>query len=487
MDSYDAIVYGNDINSLITALFILKKEKRVLLANPDRRVGNFTDTYLKRRFTFSKIYNTFTFDDEDNADLINKTLKELNIETTYLSDNNLHHIIAISKDNSLKKEYLLPVGIDNFIEKVEEYVPGSKTSVQEFFNIAEECQQAIKHIIQYDIDNKEVKEKFPNFVKVINRSVSEILDYLDMPISAQEIINSCWIYFATSETELSFIEYASFMYNLVSNNIKIPSEGFEIFAYKIFQEYLKLGGNYINDVEINKIITLEHEVTGVLLNKEIYYTSNFITNINPSKVYNGLIEIDEVPREALQLCNKRVSDGSPFTIYLGLNRTPKELGLDCSKYLIYNTLDSDVEYNKMSTINNNNSVVTVNNLYDSNISPKGTTFMTFETYFYNEIFENYTSYDNYSDCVDDITNNLITAFEEKTGIRIRDYIEEIQVVTPIDYLRKYKDASYFGYKLKTLDNTLCLQNYCSNTSDYTQHHSWCTLDNLLNPLCLDIL
>ena len=454
MYSYDAIIYGNDIISLITALFVLKKEKRVLLVNPDSRVGNFTEHHLVHRFTFNNIYNSFTFDNNDNTDLIYRLINELGIKTNFLSDNNLLHIIAISKDSNSKKEYLLPVGIEEFVEKVEEYVPGSKLSVKEFFTLAEECHNAIKHIVQYDLDEKEVKDKFPNFVKVVNRTVSEVLDYLDIPIAAQEIINAYWLYFGVSETELSFIDYADFIYNIVTNNTKVPEEGFEELSFKILEEYLKNGGNYINNVELNKIITLDHEITGALFNQEIYYTSNFITTLNPTKVYNGLIDKDEVPREALQLCNKRTYDGTPFTIFIGLNRSAKELGLDCGQYFIYNNLDSDVEYNKMSTINNNNTIVTINNYLNPNVSPKDTTFITMETYFFNNIFEEYVSYDSYNSNVDDISNNLITTFEEKTGIRIRDYIEEMKVITPVDYLKKYKEANCFGYKLKTLDNTI---------------------------------
>ena len=454
MDSYDAIIYGNDIHSLITALLILKKEKRVLLVNQNDRVGNFTEYYQRRRFTFNNIYNTLSFASEDNNDMINRLIKELNTNTNFLSDDKLHHIISINRDSNIKKEYLLPMGIDKFIEKVDEYIPGSKDSVTDFFSLAEECHSAIEYIIQNKINEKEMKALFPNFVKIVNKSVSEVLDSIKMPIATQEIINACWLYFGTPETELSFVDYAAFMYNLVKNNIKVPEEGYESFIAKIFQEYIKLGGNYINGVHLNKIIILEHEVTGIILNNEIYYTSNFITSLNPHLIYNRLIEKNEIPREALQLCNKRIFDGTPFTIYLGLNRTADELGLNCSKYFIYNNLDSDVEYNKMSSISNNTSIVTVNSLINPNIAPKGTSIVTIESYFFNNSFENYATYDKYNEIVDDITNNLITVFEEKTGIRIRDYIEEIIISTPVDYYNQYEDTNYFGYKLKPLDNTI---------------------------------
>ena len=148
MDSYDAIIYGNDIHSLITALLILKNEKRVLLVNQNDRVGNFTEYYQRRRFTFNNIYNTLSFASEDNNDMINRLIKELNTNTNFLSDDKLHHIISINRDSNIKKEYLLPMGIDKFIEKVDEYIPGSKDSVTDFFSLAEECHSAIEYIIQ---------------------------------------------------------------------------------------------------------------------------------------------------------------------------------------------------------------------------------------------------------------------------------------------------------------------------------------------------
>ena len=77
MDSYDAIIYGNDLSALITAYLILKKEKRVLLADPNERVGNFTDYYQKRRFTFNNIYNTLSFDSNDKDDLVYNIIQEL--------------------------------------------------------------------------------------------------------------------------------------------------------------------------------------------------------------------------------------------------------------------------------------------------------------------------------------------------------------------------------------------------------------------------
>ena len=55
---------------------------------------------------------------------------------------------------------------------------------------------------------------------------------------------------------------------------------------------------------------------------------------------------------------------------------------------------------------------------------------------------------------EDIANNLINAFEERTGINIKDYIEEIKIYTPLDYEIKYKDSVGYGYKIKGMDSLL---------------------------------
>lgn len=66
-----------------------------------------------------------------------------------------------------------------------------------------------------------------------------------------------------------------------------------------------------------------------------------------------------------------------------------------------------------------------------------------------------------------IAKKLISVFEKRTKVRITDYIEEIEIVTPVDNIvtSDLPDGASFGYKLKGLDNILprilnrCNENY----------------------------
>ena len=451
MDSYDAIIYGSDISTLVSALYLAKNKKKVLLVDNKKRVGDYDNHLYLRRFEIEDNIDSLVFDINNKKIGIGKVLNELGIEQDFVSNKEILHVISSSKNI----DYTIPVGIENFVKKIESYIPGSTKYLKTFFLLALECDEAMNYIIKNNgnYEYKDMKKRYPNFVKVVGRNVSNVLDYLSIPIDIQEVINIFWIYFNCSETEVSFIDYAIFVYQFISYNNQIPKEGMEVFITKLLKKYLEYKGDYINNVTINKIITLDKEINGVLINDKIYYTKNFITSVNPSYIYNELVDKNDLDRNALKLCNKRLLTGRRFTIYLGLNRSVKELGIDSYKYLINHSLDSDVEYKRMTSINHDTCIVTVPDMLFER-EDDGTSSMIFNTSFMGDVFFRSIDQDNYETAKEDIANNLIVAFETKTGIKISDYIEEIKVFTPLDYEIKYGDSTWGGYKLKGADSSI---------------------------------
>lgn len=449
MDSYDAIVYGSDLSTLIISTYIARKNKKVLYIDSKKRVGDYVNNFHMRRFDIEDTLDTLVCDDSKLIDIF----KTLGLNITFKTTNEVYHVIVNNKERNERVEYILPKGIDNFINKVEEYIPNSSDSLKDFFDLALECKQAKNYLTKNQYDYKILKEKYPNFVKVLGNTVSDIFDELDIPILAQEILNVCWIYFSSTETMTSFIDYAIFLYDLVEYNTQIPSISYNRLCSLLLDEFLKYKGDYLNGGKIDKILTVGKRVNGVSIDNKIYYTNKFITSINPDIIYNDLIIKNEIPTNALKLNSKRVVDGNKLTIYVGLNRTVKQLELNSYKYFLYKSLDTDVEYKNMSSINNTSSIVTIPSVINK-VSPEGTSVMIFNTVFFNESFSKYIDVNNYHNSIMEIANNIITNFENSTGKRIRDYIEEIKIFTPVDYEIKYNDSNYFGYILNPLDDTI---------------------------------
>ena len=69
-------------------------------------------------------------------------------------------------------------------------------------------------------------------------------------------------------------------------------------------------------------------------------------------------------------------------MFLGLNKSPQELGITDHSYFIYNSMDTAKEYETMKKISTNNCQATCClNLANPECSPEGTTMMYFTTLF----------------------------------------------------------------------------------------------------------
>ena len=143
-------------------------------------------------------------------------------------------------------------------------------------------------------------------------------------------------------------------------------------------------------------------------------------------------------------------------LFRSLNQSPEDIGLNDYSYFIYHSLDSNTEFENMSSIKNNSSVAIVLNNKNPHCSPAGTTLMTITSVFFGDVFNNKVTEENYFELKNQIAENILNNFEETTGINIKSYIEEIEIASPVTYARYagHPDGVIYGYKLTGLDNLL---------------------------------
>ncbi len=466
MNNYDCIVIGSGISGLISALTSLNKGDKVLLLESHNNIGGLSKNMVQGRFEFeTSIHNLYL---NDNNSKFKEVLQKCNVkdDIKYAGLSNVCRVIGNDHD------FVIPFGIDNFIKMVEGIVPDSKDSLEIFFELAKECRDAMEYVF-YNRDKVNfefIKNEYNNFMRISNYSVSKVLDTIKMPLEAQEIVNSLWILYGCTETELSFVEYSVFLLNIVEKGIKIPRERQYGVAMTLANGFLEQGGEIrFNSTVLN--ILVDNEVNGVrLADGTLLYSKKVIVNGSMSNVYGNMIDPNIVPRKALKNINKRILGAKVFSVYLGLNREVSELGLDNYMYLLYNSLDSDRECSNMENDLLNGSQISIvhNNAYKG-MSPEGTTMVSIHTLMYGKTFSDGITSEGYEKIVKDITDSLIHKFQKNTGVRIVDYIEEIKVVTPLDTIsyNGAPDGCMFGYRLNGPDNLLPrLLNY--NNEQYIQ-------------------
>ena len=455
MNDYDVIVIGAGISGLIAANVLQNEGKKVLVLEKNSSFSRESNNVIKGRFTFNSTISEVGFYN-GNDDVIDNILKNIGIKKIeYKKLKDAFRLIAKDEEGH-RLDYEMPFGIKRFVEKMEEIVPESTESVTRYFDLADECCNALKYVLSCGgrTNDEIMKNKYEDFMKVSTYSHSEVLDMLNMPLRAQEILNSFWLNFGSSETEISFVHYATFVYEYIRNGISALKEGNYGLLHSLTDKFIEKGGTIRYSSTVNKIITNDKVVNGVsLLDGTNIYCNHVIYNGSEHDLYGKLIDPKEVPSGAIRNCNMKEYGLRRFTVQLGLNRPPEELGINNPRYYLYDSLDSDLEYTKMNNLRIDSGFCRCFNAMFDDVSPEGTTLLELNTYFSGNVFEEEANEKNYNEIKEKVAEELIKLFEVKLKTKIRPYIEEINIITPVDYYMMNGNYSD-GYKLTGYENLL---------------------------------
>ena len=463
MKKYDAVVIGAGNGGLVAAVRLLQGGAKVLLVEQHNLPGGFATSFRRGRFEFeASLHELNDFGTKDNAGDVRVLFDELGVtdKIDWLEIPEAYRVISREE----KLDAVMPFGVEEFINKMEHYVPGSRDSVVKFFDLAEEIRlaQAYSSAVNGKTDSSVMVSKYGNFVRCGSYSVNEVLKTLKMPKKAQEIINTYWSYLGTPTDELGFIHYCIMVYLYVSLKAQVPVERSHQISSIIAKEIEDNGGEIYFGDGVKEILVDKDGVKGAILDsgKEIE-TKHIISNASPDMVYESLIKDKSlIPEEQLKLSSFRKLSGRGLSIFLGLNKSKEELGLNSYSYFIYDSLNSREAYNHMLDLDNHSQVTVVLNNALPDCSPKGTTILYMTSLYFSEVFDKAINESNYFDLKDEIANKFIDNFEKSTGVKIKDSIEEIEVATPLTYAHytSTPDGSIYGYYTANLDNMMARLN-----------------------------
>lgn len=455
-DIYDAIIIGAGNGGLIAGTRLAKAGKKVLILEKHNIPGGFATSFVRGRFEFeASLHQLCDFGSEHNKGSLRILFDELGI-TDKVEWVQIHNAFRVINIENKKMDYTMPFGRENFINKMEEYVKGSRESLRDFFDLSDEILSAMGYLgkSRGKPDSKILKKDFPNFMRVAAYSVNDVLKTLKMPILSREILTTYWSYLGSHTEDLSFVHFALMTMLYIDLGATAPKMRSHEISLAIETRFRELKGEIWYNSEVKKIILENNEAVGVkLIDGNIIYSKHIIANTSQHNVFGNMIK--DVPVQAKKLTNARELAGRGFSIFLGLNKSAEEIGLNDHSYFITKTLDSKVQYESMKNLNNTSHIAVCLNNVIKDASPKGTSIMYFTTLYFSDCFADIKE-EEYFDKKNEVAEKFLIQFEETTDIKIRDYIEEIEIATPMTYAR-YTNApsgSIYGYKAHSWDNMM---------------------------------
>lgn len=456
---YDVVVIGAGNGGLTAAIRVLQAGYSCLVLEKHNLPGGFATSFKRGRFEFeASLHELNDFGAPDQPGDIRTLFRELGVEDKidWLRIPEAYHLITTDKQYDCE----MPFGIDAFIDKMEQYVPGSRNSMTAFFELCNEVRdaQAYSNSVNGNTDSAYMKEKFPNFIKAGSYSVNEVLAALKMPQRARDILNAYWCYLGVDCDRMSFLHYGSMVIRYITRDAWMPKMRSHEISLAMDTRIRELGGDIWYHSPAQKILTNEAKaITGVQLSDgTVIPTHHVIANCSPHLVFGQMMDENAVSEQIVRATNARTFAGRGFSLFLGLNKSAQELGIKSHNYFIYDTADTVKQYEMMKKVSTNHVQATVclNNAYPA-CSPEGTCMMYFTTLIMSDDWGN-VSQTEYFKAKDKVADDMIRVFERETGCHIRDAIEEIAVASPTTYARYcgHPQGGIYGYEAADWDSLM---------------------------------
>ncbi len=446
--NYDVIVVGAGLSGLTQAVIFKNQGLKVLVIDENNNIGGCSVRTKKGRFEFGDNYTCLFLNTDKEIYTLKNFMHRAQIDDDIPALNlpNLAHLITPQYDMTL------PFGIESFKKTIEDYVKSAKGPLNIFFDLAIECKKALEYIdrVLPNIDYNYLKNNFNNFSRLCDLSVNKVWNIIKMPSKAIKVLNSFCLLWQTSPDELSFVTYSIFLYNALTYGLNFLNNGSYNVAISLSNSFLERGGEIKLNSRVTKLLIDDNKVNGVMLEDgTCYYSNKVIVNSNEYRVYHNLLTTNEVPKLALNSLHKRTLTNKMFTINIGLNRRASSLGLDDFLYLIYDTLDfkiTDDDLKDLSLI-----ALVHNNSNESSLKP-GTSVITINTFFAKYT---YPSLEEVFIKEETIAKQVISLFEAYTKTNISDFIEEIEIISPLSNVNSsIYDNRVNGFTFSNLDDIL---------------------------------
>lgn len=456
---YDAVIIGAGNSGIVAALRMVKAGKKTLLIEKHNLPGGCSTSFVRGRFEFDATLHEFcNWGPDDNKGESRLLLEELGIQNEWIEIPECYRLILDKDSEGNLMDVTMPSGLKDYIDALEKEVPGSRSSVEKLFKLIEEMTEATAYINSCGgkADSDYLKKNYPDFLRCAAYSVKDVFHALKIPKRAQDILATYWTYLGQPLDTIAFLHYGMGIHQYISRGPYIPALTSHCNSTDLMARYYEAGGEAWFHTVAEKILVRDGRVTGVETSKGIVETDIVIGNLNPHIVFGKMIPDVQVPEREKKLASQRKFGFRFFNLYLGMNKTPEQLGLKDYSVFISKSADTREIYNEMKARETNDYVIfNCYNVANPKCSPEGTSICTLTAMFTEDVWKD-VSQEEYQSVKEAYAAKLIRIVEEHLHINLRDAIEEAEIATPVTFARYLgtPEGTAYGYETNLWDSMM---------------------------------
>lgn len=452
---YDVIVVGAGNGGLVAAANTAKEGLSTLLLEKHNIPGGCATSFKRGRFEFEpSLHELCSVGTAERPDKVYKLFDELGAKPEWCYETGYLLRAIVKGENGY--DVRLSAGIEGFCDSMEAAVPGCRESVKALLMLKHKLDAATDYIYatKGNPNGLVMLLKHADFMRVAGHSVEDVMIALGIPEKARNILNTYWGYLGVPTDELNAMHYINMLYGYVVDGAAMPKHRSHELSLSLIDIIQKHGGEVWYNSEVTEFLYNEDgSVCGVVANGEKLYAREVISNVIPHNVFN-MSPQEVIPEQNLKLANAREFGISVATIYLGLDCTKEELGLDDYTVFIMGNENPRVQYNTRA--DDGLYIVNCLNNVIPDSSPEGTCTMFFTMPIFGDDVPKDLKPEEYKKYKNDLAKKYIEDAEKVLGISITPHIEEISVATPVTFARYLgtPEGTIYGYKLSGWDNLM---------------------------------
>lgn len=461
MKDYDVVVVGAGNAGLSAALNMVLKGQKTLLIEQHNLPGGCATSFVRGRFEIEpSLHELCDVGPVTDPGDVRSMMDSYGVDVDWICVNDCFRIVGKYSDGT-PMDVTMPSGVQPFIDKMEEYVPGSKEKVTKLFDLFEETRDGIAYITASagHADSAVLKRDYPNMLRTGSYPTSKVFKALKLPQKCQDILSTYWSYLGVDMDHLSFIHYAAMVQKYVSRAAYIPKNTSHGLSSKMIARFQELGGEVWYGCRAESFLFDGEVCVGVRTNVGDIKAKCVLPNINSNIVYGKMVPKEIVPERIKKLANARGDyyGARMITAYFCLDKTAEELGIKDYSIFLPEYADSAKQYDMINEgiDKNGYSIFLCYNIADPEFSPKGTCVCSFTTFGSKNDFDNIDLKD-YPKMKEKIARKFLAELKERTGIDISGSIEEIEVATPLTFSRYLNapEGSVYGHETRDKDGMM---------------------------------
>jgi len=459
METYDAVVIGAGNGGLTASATLAQKGLNVLLLERHNIPGGAATSFCRGRFEFEvALHQLSGIGTDEKPGPLRMLLNEIGVmdKLEFVPMNDLYRVVVPGQvDITLKPDR------NQIVKELQQLFPGEKEGIEKFFNLVWKVFSEVIGVFYFK-DPEASREKYPHFFQYALKNLQEVFDQCLMDPVLKTIVSPYWTYMGLPPSRLAFVDMAAMLFvysEFLPYHLK---GGSQALSNALANTILSNGGTIRFNCGAEKIIVENSQIKGVVTeNGDEVKTRFVISNASKISTYIDLMEPKHVPQQIFNELKQSTLAQSAFTLYLGLDCPPEEVGLNASTNFIIGDTEPDRIYERMQQREigeEDGMLLTCYDLIDSSFSPKGCSQIALVTLKYGDCWLS-VPLEEYAKEKFRVADSMLSV-AEKVHPGIRGHIEEMEIATPITHLRYlgHPKGSIYGFDSYLRNSTLFIPN-----------------------------